>query len=297
MQGAAQTCQRAGDRQRGENGAVHIDAAVLSGELVGAHRLEPVAQGGLFDYQPDNHRHNQRHQNAPVCRGAKAQLADQILGQEGTGIGGDILGRLGGAITVDGGDARDKVGEVKGDPVEHDHGKHFIDAPLVFQYAHNDAPDGAGQHGADKAQGDEHNGRQVRQQNADAGRGHGADNELSFSADVEDTGAEGEGHGKARHDIGDAVNHNVGKALHAGHAGDQPSVGRAYVQTHDHQEKRADHKAQKDGQQDVDNAGLGNNGPNALFLIHLPYLPPSAVPDRSRLRPCRAWTPRSFRQK
>ena len=87
LQRAAQARQRAGNGQRREDRAVDVDAAVFGRKLVGAHSLELIAKRGLFDHEPDQDRRRDGHQDAPVGRGAQPERVDDVLAQQGAGVG------------------------------------------------------------------------------------------------------------------------------------------------------------------------------------------------------------------
>ena len=72
-----------------------------------------------------------------------------------------------------------------------------------------------------EAQGDKHHLGQIAKDNTHHAGRHGAHDELTLSADVEDTGSECEGHGQTCHNIGDGINNNIGNALESGDAGEQ----------------------------------------------------------------------------
>ena len=100
----------------------------------------------------------------------------------------------------------------------------------------------------------------MAEEDAHNGGGHRAHHELTFSADVENTGFEGEGHGKAGDYVGDGVDDNIGDILYVAETLKESSVGGAHVQTHYHKENRTHKEAQNNAENGVDKAVFRNDG-------------------------------------
>ena len=110
-------------------------------------------------------------------------------------------------------DPGDKVGQIEGNPVEHDHGEHFIDTPFCLQKTDYHTPDRTRGHGGEEAQRDQYRLGKAAGENADHGGSHGTDNKLTFRPDIEDTGLKGKRDRKTDDNIGDGIDNHIGKAF------------------------------------------------------------------------------------
>ena len=86
----------------------------------------------------------------------ETELGDEIFVESDLGVVLDQLRPGLAAADLNRFEVDDEVGEVVGDPVEHDHAQHFVDAPFGFEHTHDDAPDRAGNDDDDQNQSDVH---------------------------------------------------------------------------------------------------------------------------------------------
>ena len=117
--------------------------------------------------------------------------------------------------------AADPVGEVKGDPVEHDARNDLVDAQTGFQKAHKSGVKRRYQHSGYKDHKD-CNGLGEVQHTADHGGDYAAHDVLSFRADIEKSGLDREGDAKSCENDRRRADHDTGNVLgSADHALDQ----------------------------------------------------------------------------
>ena len=129
---------------------------VLRRGAIEADRLELIARRGLFDDRPKSSNHNQnRDENAPVCILAQAHAIESMLLRKHESSPhrqprpASHRRRRPSLMT---GQLRDIVRQVIRNPVEHDHGKNFVDAEFRLQKPHDHAPQRTGDRCGDEAQ-------------------------------------------------------------------------------------------------------------------------------------------------
>ena len=200
QQARAETGQRTGDGHGQDDVFLLVDTGIAGGVLVQAHRLELIAEGGLFQNDPDQDSRRNGQEDGDGGAGRVEQIGhaagrDQGLRRTlghlpGTGVVGVVHGT--GAPGVD-----DLVDHIQADPVEHDGGDDLIDVQVRFEDAGNGAP---------------HRAEQGRRQQADipgqiedqgaVQAAEGTQGVLPCRTNVEQAGLEGKRYRKAGHDQG-----------------------------------------------------------------------------------------------
>jgi hypothetical protein len=140
--------------------------------------------------------------------------------------------------------------EGDGDEIQHDRVDDFVGSEPGLQHARDGAPDGAGQHGREETQRQQHPRRTRPQRDPDPGGHERRHVELPFRADIEQAAAERHQHGEAGEDQRRRVKECVADAIGPGErAAKQQRVGlNRVVADHQHQDA-ADDEGGQDGDQ------------------------------------------------
>ena len=168
------------------------------------------------------------------------------------------------------------VAQIECNPVEHNHGQHFVDAPFVLQETNDNAPDSTGNRSSQETKGNEHDTGQISQQNAHHAGRHRAHHELTLCADVKHARPERERHRQTHHNVRRCVHNGIRQTLRSGeHAPEQRSVSVRHRNSHHRQENCAHNKCNQNGQNCVGQFIVRKGLQKAFFLIHSAFLLPS----------------------
>ena len=212
MNSAAQACQCSGDRHSGQEHLVGVDSAVLSGALAETDCPELITQSRLADDEPYEDGCCNSDDDTPVGCGTAGSCLDKFR-REDAGRICHVRAGLTASDSPDGFQVYDVVGKVEGDPVEHDIGKHFIDASFYLQETDDNAPESSRCHSCHNAEKNVERGRQMKD-NTDHAGCDGTHNELSLSSDVENAGPEREGNAQSGEDQRRCIHNAPGDIFH-----------------------------------------------------------------------------------